>query len=127
MIGGKVPTIKQALPPELLIWENMGESQRHYWKRLSLKILLSALTFAGLLIILIFLNAFSNITEDQAEDCQEEEVPTMDESYADYLNNPTDTHAFDCYCMDQQIKGVDVLSIIFPDGENHCSQWHYLE
>mmetsp|Transcript_7230 Transcript_7230/g.6337 ORF Transcript_7230/g.6337 Transcript_7230/m.6337 type:complete len:521 (+) Transcript_7230:2062-3624(+) len=125
---GTVPSVKQALPPELLIWENVGEVQRNYWKRLSLKLALFTLTFIGLVILLIVLNAFSNISEDQSEECFEDDIPTLEESYADYLNNPTDTHAFDCYCMDQQVnKGLDVTQIQFPDAEYHCQTWYYLE
>lgn len=64
MVNDSFPKVKRAIAPELIMWENMGEGSSRKCYRYSMITLLSVITIIGLCIVILFLNAWSNVSSN---------------------------------------------------------------
>ena len=79
--------LKRAIPPELIIWENVGISLRSRFKKMVQVGLSLAVIFIMLFVILFILESQGQIAEDKVstDDCPTNTTISMEDALSDYI------------------------------------------
>lgn len=97
-MSDKIPKVERALPPELIIWENIGIASKKKCQRIAMISVLVSITILVLAFVILCLNAWSNISENSGSECTEKLI-SLEEAFFGYQNDGYQSQELNCYCQ----------------------------
>ena len=123
---GKYLSVKRTIDPSLILWENLGYSQKE-------RILRTAITSVVALVLVCFVIAIQvyQRTADQAINsfspqiqCDKTVNYTQSAALIDFNSGEKQQGLMYCYCKTQYLANpTSVFSIVFSDGKKYCQTW----